>query len=114
MTENAANDPVVGCTTIISPRFDPTLMPPPTGTLALFTISSPAAEFDGVGVGDAVAAAARVAIRKPFVTLIGTVRIDFVLGPLIRFPVLALNALLSFGQVTVEDLTCEVSKFVAS
>ena len=89
-------------------------MPPPTGTLAVFTNSSPEAEFDGVGFGAAVAAVARVAIRKPFVTLIGTVRIDFELGPLIRLPVLALNALLSFGQVTLADLRCEASKLVAS
>jgi hypothetical protein len=114
ITENAANTPAVGCTTRIWPSLEPTLTPPATGTLALLINSSPDAEFDGVGVGDAVAAAARVAIRKPFVTLIGTVRIDFVLGPLIRFPVLALNALLSFGQVTLADLTCEASKFVAS
>jgi hypothetical protein len=80
-------------------------MPPPTGTLALFTSSSPEAEFEGVGVGDVVAAAARVAIKKPFVTLTGTVRIDFVVGPLMRLPVLALKTLLSLGQVTLADLT---------
>jgi hypothetical protein len=114
ITENAANEPAVGCTTIISPRFEFTLMPPPTGTLAVFTNSSPEAEFVGVGVGAAVAAAARVAIRKPLVTLIGTVRIAFVLGPLMRLPVLALNTLLSFGQVTLADRTCEATKFVAS
>jgi hypothetical protein len=80
-------------------------MPPPTGTLAVFTRSSPDAEFEGVGVGDAVAAAASVAIKKPFVTLMGTVRIDFVVGPLMRRPVLALKTLLSLGHVTLADRT---------
>jgi len=76
--------------------------------------SSPDAEFEGVGVGAVVAAAAIVAMRKPLVTLIGTTRIDFLVGPLTRLPVVALNTLLSFGQVTRADLTCDASKFVAS
>ena len=105
-------------------------MPPPSGTLALLTNSSPEAEFDGVGVGVSVgvdvgvgvevgvgvgiAATASDAIRKPFETLMGTTVIDLAVGPPSFFPLLALNTLLSFGHDTFEALTCEASKFVAS
>ena len=99
---------------MISPRFEFTFTPPPTGTREVFVISSPDAELEGVGVGAGVADAAIVAIRKPFVILIGTTCIDFAVGPLIRRPVLALNALLSFGQVIRAALTCDASRFVAS
>lgn len=113
MTEKAANEPAVGCTTMISPRFEFTFIPPPTGTRELFVSSSADAEFEGVGDGAGVTAAT-VAIRKPFVTLIGITCIDLVETPLIRLPVVALKTLLSVGQVTRADLTLDASRFVAS
>ena len=114
ITENAANEPAVGCTTIISPRLEFTFTPPPTGTLEVFMTSSPEAELDGVGVGAIVAAGDSVAIRKPLEILSGTTCKDFFVGPLMRRPVDALNTLLSFGQVTLADLTCDASRFVSS
>jgi hypothetical protein len=99
---------------MISPRFELTFTPPPTGTREVFVISSPDAELDGVGVGAVVAAGANVASRKPLVTLSGTTCNDFAVGPLIRRPVLALKTLLSFGQVTRANLTCDASRFDAS
>ena len=60
--ENAAKEPAVGCTTMISPRFELTFTPPPTGTREVFVISSPDAELDGVGVGAVVAAGANACV----------------------------------------------------
>ena len=73
------------------------MIPPPTGTLELAT-SSPAA-----GAGAAVAP--RVAIKKPFEILILTFSRPEVAGPEIRAPVLALNTLLSPGQVILPART---------
>lgn len=73
------------------PADDSTFTPPPTGTLEL-SISSPVA-------GDGLAVAPIVAMRKPLVILIGTLRRFFVAGPEILRPVVALKTLLSPGQV---------------
>ena len=107
IAEKALKTPAVGWITKSGPFAEDTWTPDPTGTLLL------AIRDFATAVGEGVGAAAIVASKNTFETLILTgsrVRA----GAAVDLPVSKLNAALSFGQVTLEPLTLASESAVES